>query len=476
MKRRFLKGFAAAFVVFAVMASAATAPAPCPSFVHKINITNYVDSGYVLPVKGTVVSCFVSGPGLVTAPLGSLNATPIPNTTGDGNCASPAITEDGQWVLYYGNSKLYIIRIDGQFKTQVPVVSLGGGPGPGFGVCTFWYNAPGSTPTNKKLEVAYRASGDQVVHAVPVTISANAAPTFGTDHIVASFGGQISFTIGLAANHFFARINTGGNDCPHMATIPATGNATDADLWVPKTQQIAGCMCIISHDGTIAGYNSGYASWCACLADQTCNFRHHSLTLLPFQENTATAVPWIDTLVKTKAIGVNWAPKQYFSYLPNDTLDGDAKTSDFGPDFGRWSYTNNNEYIVGSMILANWNITPDSLNKAIRSKAPDTGAIWLVHYPTNTWTRILRPLSPISHSTLLDFPAVWIDPSVSVIKSPLQSNSRVNRMVPSSGITYVVDIKGCIVARSDKVMPKLIPGIYYKISPQGAMQRMIVSR
>jgi hypothetical protein len=453
-----------------------TASAQCPAFVHKANITKYVDSGYVLPVKGTLVSCFVSGAGLITAPLGSLNATPIPNTTGDGTCASPAITEDGQWVLYYGNSKLYIIRIDGQFKTQVPVVSLGGGPGPGFGVCTFWYNAPGSTSTNKKVEVAYRASGDAEVHAVPVAFSANAAPTFGADHLIAKFGGAISFTIGLAANHFFARINTGGNDVPHMATIPTTGNATDADLWVPTKQQIAGCMCTISHDGTIAAYNSAYASWCACLADQSCNFRHHSLTLLPFEEKTTTPVPWIDTLVKTRAVSVNWAPKQYFSYLPNDTLDGDAKTSDFGPDFGRWSYTNNNEYIVGSMVLANWYITPDSLNKAIRAKAADSGAIWLVHYPTNTWTRILRPLSPISHSTLLDFPAVWIDPAVSVINSPLQSNSRVNRAVPASGITYIVDIKGCIVARSDKVMPKLIPGIYYKISPQGAMQRMIVSR
>ena len=459
----------------ALLVCVGTASAQCPAFVHRVNITKYVDSGYVLPVKGTVVSCFVSGAGLVTAPLGSLNATPIPNTTGDGTCASPAITEDGQWVLYYGSGKLWIIRIDGQFKTQVPVVSLGGGPGPGFGVCSFWYNAPGSTPTNKKVEVAYRAGGDADVHAVPVTFSANAMPTFGTDHLVAHFGGQISFTFGIGANHFFARINTGGSDCPHMATIPATGNATDADLWVPTKQQVAGCMCILSHDGTIGGYNSGYAQWCACLADQTCNFRHHSLTLVPFKEKSATAFPWIDTLVKKDAVSVNWAPSQYFSWLKaGDTLDGDAKTSDFGADFGRWSYTNINEYIVGSLVMANWYITPDSLNKAIRSKTPDTGSVWLVHYPTNTWTRILRPLAPLSHSTLLDFPAVWIDPTSVGVISPLEGNGRMTGRVSASAARYIVDIRGRRIESISAAAPKPTAGVYFTVDPNGVMKRIVV--
>ncbi len=473
---RILHRLTAAYLVcLALLVCTGMASAQCPAFAHRVNITKYVDSGYVLPVKGTVVSCFVSGAGVVTAPLGSLNATLIPNTSGDGTCASPAITEDGQWVLYYGSGKLWIIRIDGQFKTQVPVVSLGGGPGPGFGVCTFWYNAPGSTATTKY--VAYRASGDAEVHAVPVTFSAAAAPTFGADRTIAKFGGSISFTFGVAANHLFARINTAGSDCPRMATIPATGNATDADLWVPTKQQVAGCMCTISHDGAIGGYNSGYAQWCLCLADQTCNFRHHSLTLVPFQEKTATPVSWIDTLVKTKAVSINWAPSQYFSWLKaGDTLDGDAKTSDFGADFGRWSYTNNNNYIVGSLVMANFNITPDSLNKAIRAHTPDTGAIWLIYYPTNTWTRILRPLAPVSHQTLLDFPAVWIDPTSDGVISPLEGNSRTTGLVSASATRYyIVDIRGRIVSKGLS-MPKLIPGIYYSVTPQGAMQRMIVGR
>jgi hypothetical protein len=461
---------AAAFLVCAGMASA-----QCPAFVHKVNITKYVDSAYVLPVKGTVVSTFVSGAGLVTAPLGSLDATPIPNTTGDGTCNSPSITEDGQWVLYYGSGKLWIIRIDGQFKTQVPVVSLGGGPGPGYGVCSFWYNAPGSTPTNKKVEVAYRSSGDADVHAVPVTFSANAAPTFGTDHLVAHFGGPISFTFGIAANHLFARINTGGSDCPRMATIPATGNATDADLWVPSKQQVAGCMATLSHDGTIGGYNSGYAQWCACLADQTCNFRHHSLTLVPFQEKTATPIEWINGLIKTKATSINWAPKQYFSYLPNDTVNGIALYSDYGADFGLWNYTNNNEYIVGSLLLANFNIKPDSLNLAIRKVTPDTGAIWLIHYPTNTWTRILRPLTPISHSTLLAAPAVWIDPITSAI-SPLHGNRLQYRGVPLENAGNYYDIRGRRISSNAMTTQKLYSGVYYFVAPNGVMKRMIVGR
>jgi len=450
-----------------------TASAQCPSFAHRVCNATYLDSGYTLPVKGTVVSCFYSGAGLVTAPLGSLNATPIPNTVGDGNCASAAITEDGQWVLYYGSGKLYIIRIDGQFKTQVPVVSLGGGPGPGFGVCSFWYNAPGSTPANKKVEVAYRASGDADVHAVPVTFAANAAPTFGTDRLIAHFGGPISFTFGIAANHFFARINTAGYDCPRMATIPATGNATDADLWVPTKQQTAGCMCTISHDGSIGGYNSGYAQWCLCLADQTCNFRHHSLTLVPFQEETATPVSWIDTLVKKRAISINWAPKRFFAFLPNDTIDGIPLYSDYGADFGRWSYTNDINYIVGSLQLANYNLPADSVN--IRKACPDTGAIWLIHYPDNTWTRILRPLAPVSHSTLLEFPAVWIDTTSVGVILPIKENGQLNRNFFSAKKGYVFDIRGRMISNG-AVVAKLIPGVYYTITPEGMMKRMVVDR
>jgi hypothetical protein len=456
------------------------ASAQCPAFVHKVNITKYIDSGYVLPVKGTVVSSFLTGAGLVTAPLGSLAAQLIPNTSGDGTCNSPSITEDGKWVLYYGSNKLWIIRIDGLLKTQVPTVSLGGGPGPGYGVCSFWYNAPGSTPTSKKVEVAYRAGGDADVHAVPVTISANAAPTFGADHLVAHFGGPISFTFGIAANHFFARINTSGSDCPRMATIPATGNATDADLWVPTKQQTAGCMATLSHDGTIGGYNSAYAQWCTCLADQTCNFRHLSLTLLPFQEKTATPIEWINGLVKTKAISINWAPAQYFNYNkpPKDTTIGNPNFGDYGPDFGLWNYTNNNEYIVGSMQLANYNINPDSLNKAIRKVTPDTGAIWLIHYPTNTWTRILRPLAPVTHSTLLNAPTVWIDTSWhggDNVITPLHGNRLQYRSVPSQG-RDIFDIRGRRIESISAAATKLTSGVYYTVDRDGVMKRIVVGR
>jgi len=364
-------------------------------------------------------------------------------------------------------------------------VSLGpgagdAGTGPRFGVCTFWYNAPGSTTDNKKLEVAYTSSNTDV-HAIPVTLSANAAPTFGTDHLVAHFGGAMQFSFGIAANHFVCRINTSGNDSPRMATIPATGNATDADLWVPSTQQQYGCFCTISHDGTIAGYNSAYANWCACLADQTCNFRHHSLTLVPFQEKTAPAIAWVNGLVKTQAVSINWAPRKFFKFKVNangtiDTLSGDASASDFGATFQCWSYTNNNEYIVGSLQMANYNVTTDSINRAIRAYAPDTGAIWLIHYPTNTWTRILRPLSPVTHNTLLSAPAVWINPIPDGVISPLKGNARVAGVVSAVTARYIVDIRGRIVSRGDNAVPKLVPGIYYRITPQGTMQRMVVGR
>ena len=163
----------------------------CPAFVHKTAICQYIDSpGVTLPnlpkpFKGTVVCGTVYGTGLYTAPLGTVTPTLIPNTAGMG-VNSTQITEDGQWVLFNsGGPKL--IRIDGQYKTTVPVSASNTE-----GCCTFWWRAPSG-----KMEIAYRTGGDKSIHAIPVTFGADTAPTFGTDHAVANFGANMEFTMGL---------------------------------------------------------------------------------------------------------------------------------------------------------------------------------------------------------------------------------------------------------------------------------------
>jgi hypothetical protein len=428
----------------------------CPAFVHNEAILKYVDSGAVLPCSGTVVTGLVYGnSGIYTAPLGTTTPTLIPNTAGMG-INSTQITEDGQWVLFNsGGPKL--IRIDGQYKTTVPVTSSGSE-----GCCTFWWKAPSG-----KLEIVYRVS-DSDVHAIPVTLSANAAPTFGTDRQIINAGGAISFSMGCSGNHFFSRINAAGFDGPHMVTIPASGVATTADFWVPSVNPIIGCKCTMSHDGTICCYNPGYDSWCGCIADETCLLRHKSFALLPFQEKTAPSVGWLEGMLKTKAISINWAPKKYLFLSPTDSTKGlNAISSNFWSDFKGWCYTNDNNYIVGDGNALPNGATPPN------SDMQDSGSIFLIHYPTNTWYRILKPLTPVGRNTLLAFPAVWIKPGTSAI-TPLHGNRLEYRGVPSQG-RNMFDIRGRRIESISAAAPKLTSGVYYSVDRNGVMKRIVVN-
>jgi hypothetical protein len=452
MKRICQYQLAAAFLVCIGIASAQTTT--CPAFVHKANITQYVDSGATLPVAGTVVAGAQKG-GLYTSPLGKNTPTLVPNTQGD-HISSTQITEDGQWVLYNAGGPV-LIRIDGQYRTKVPVTASGSD-----GCCTFWWNAPSG-----KLEVVYRASGDKIVHAIPVTLSANAAPTFGTDHTIAQFNEAVEFSMGVSGTHFWSRIDDAEMG-PEFVTIPDNGNgiATDANIWKHTVPKSWGCKCTISHDGSICLYNPGYDQWCGCLCDEFCLLRHKSFALVPFQEQTAPSLAWQTTLLKTMAVSVNWAPRKYLFLSSTDSTKGaSAGTSNFWSDFKDWCYTNDNNYVAGDLDCLPYK-APDS---CAGSHMPDSGTIWLVHYPTNTWTMILR----LPAGQRLAYPAVWIKGPTSTM-TPLYGNRLEYRGVPLQGNNYMVDIRGRILTNVGSV-PKLIPGIYYSVTPNGQCRRIAVS-
>jgi hypothetical protein len=306
------------------------------------------------------------------------------------------------------------------------------------------------------VEVVYRASGDKIAHAIPVTFGA-AAPAFGTDHIIAQLNEIMEFTMGISGNHMFTRVDD-SHFGVKMITIPnnGSGTATDANFYTPAGNDYPsfGCKCTISHDGSIVCYNAGYDQWCGCMADEFCLLRHKSFVLLPFQEFTAPSVAWQAVLLKTRAISINWAPRNDLLLNPKDTTHG-LDTNNLGSDFKGWCYTNDSTYVAG-----------DAMGQKIGA---DSGAIFLVHYPTNTWTRILR-LS----GKLLAFPAVWIDKTVNTTE-PWRGSRPENRCVPMPGSKYIVTIKGRIVS-NDKDAKKLSPGVYYAVARDGVMKRVVVGR
>jgi hypothetical protein len=439
------------------------ASAQCPAFVHKKAIVRYVDSvGNNLQLSGTVVAAALYAPGIYASPLGKNTPTLIPNTQND-FANSLQITEDGKWVLYNSGGPV-IINIDGSKRTVVPKPAGASGSD---GSVTFWWRPP-SNPSG--LEVVYRQTGDKIIHAVPVTFGAN-GPTFGTDHVIAQFTDQLWYTMGVSGNHMFVRVP----DKPRMVTLPATGTAAEADYWKvdPTTDYPhAGCMTTISHDGTITCHNPGYENWCTCIADESCLLRHKSFVLLNFQEKTAPSVGWLSVLEKTKAISINWAPEKYLFLSPTDSTKGLCiASSNFWSDFAYWSYTNNNEYVVGHLASLQYITNPGKIDSSAHEKNPDSGTIWLVHYPTNTWTRILTPKTPVTRSTVLGNPAVWIG-GTGVI-TPRQESGRVNGY--KEGNSRVFDIRGRIVSGGG-ALTKIIPGVYFRVTAQGAMKRMVVGR
>jgi hypothetical protein len=429
----------------------------CPDFVHRENITQYYDSGAVLNVTGTVVAGRRGG-GIYKTALGENNPVMIPNTDGE-NSNSTDITEDGQWVLYNsGGCKL--IRIDGQHKTSVPGASNGGD-----GACSFWWNAPSG-----QLEVVYRTGDNMSLHAVPVTLG-DGPPGFGADHTVAQFNEVMEFGFGIAGNHLFARVNA-DMFSPKMVTIPDNGNgtATNADFWQHTNSPSWGCMCTISHDGTIVAFNTGYDQWVGCLANEFVLLRHKSVVLLPFQETSDPSMEWQNELMKENGVSVNWAPEKYL-YLDPDNPDrgASAGTSNFWSDFKNWCYTNHNEYIVGDADCLPYNV--GGQDSSAGSNMPDSGSIWLVHYPTNTWTMVMV----LDGGQRLSYPAVWIDEEVGINKPPAENRLEIGTDLLQNS-DCLLDVRGRCVVPGGQSGKRPASGIYSIKARDGTIKRIVIEK
>ena len=263
---------------------------------------------------------------------------------------------------------------------------------------------------------------------------------------------------------------------PQFVTIPNNGNgvATDADIWKHTNPKSWGCKVSISHDGSICSYNPGYDQFptngCGCIADEGCLLRHKCVVLLPFQEETAPSLAWQTVLEQQMAVSINWAPRKYLYLSSTDTTHGEsALSSNFWSDFKGWCYTNDSTYLA-----CDGNALPNAATPRLICDMADSGTIWLVHYPTNTWTRILKPLTPVGRGTLLAFAAVWIDKTMNTI-TPLPEQSSGISGAFRYRTAYLVDIRGRIVSKAQTAR-KLVPGVYYSRSPGGMVKRIFVDR
>lgn len=425
MKAISIVGAAALLLVSNIIGQAGV----CPTYTKKTAIEGEITQ---IP-SGIVVSAVYFKKGLYKSALGQNTPVLIPGTENDQNCNSVHISPDGKWLVYnQGGPK--VIGIDGKFKTSVPGTGASGSEG----AVTIWWNSPKGGD-----EIVYRKTGDKVVHAIGITWGAN-GPVFGTDRKIAEFTSSLEFSMGVAKNHMFVRIND-NKYAPQFITIPDNGNgvATDANRWVMKDPPSFGCMTTLSPDGTKAVYNTGYTYWCDCVMDEACYYRHQSFVVLPFKEQTDPAISWVKDFIKLTATSINWAPAKY---MFRDSLNRSS-------DFKNWNFTNNEDYVVGDHIGA--------------KTVVDSGSVWLVNWKTNTWTKVLS-----MPGSMFGFPSVWIDKSGSVGNQ----RSLLNEQSTLPDGACLQDVRGRCIGTNETMPKDIAPGIYNYVAPDGSGKKVTVDR
>jgi hypothetical protein len=361
--------------------------ATCPSFDKKSAI---VGSQTNLP-DGFIVYGLRSGNGIYRSSLRQFAQTLIPNTGSD-RATYPALSADGAWLVYAAQTSLYVIGVDGAHRTKVPTATISVSSGM---VCGVYRQSP------KGTEIFYKET-DTRLRAVAVTWSAN-GPTFGADRLIGQFSNTILYSIGVAKNHIFTRLGIRSQ----FATIPDAGNGTAGDNteWQFTGAVDQGCEETISFDGRICCHNPGLINQTDCIPNELGSMRHKGFVLLPFKENTAPSLDWT-TFVMNNALSVNWCPVEYRIGSLNDI------------DFGEWNYTNDTSYIAGSL----------------KGALATIKGVWLVHWPSNTWTMLTGAGVNVA------FPAVCITGAVNVSRPAIPTRNE--RISGACGDRLTFDIRG----------------------------------
>jgi hypothetical protein len=333
--------------VFLAVALAASGNAQTPSYMKKYGVIGQRGS---LP-KGYFLYVDFVGKTIMKMNLQSGEPSAIPNTN-DVSTHSTSwlrISPDGNWVLYKSKS-LTLIRIDGTGKT---VVNDGSSNiyGSQYG---FVHNGPNG------LEIFYwRDNSDNHTWALKVDLSGKNA-VFGAKRIILSslhWGDDDDYRrqTFVAKNHIYG-------SGPRWITIPnnGMGTATSGDTWSYSNPGRTSCGHAMSWDGSLVTENPAPPRNIPCIP---ANGMHVGPVIMPFFEKGSPAIDRVD-LWLTKAVSINFCPEEYYA---------DGKH-----DYHEWNWTNHREYLT----CREW----------ISGASPwDPKGVWILHWPTNTWTLMTRP-------------------------------------------------------------------------------------
>ena len=313
-------------------------------------------------------------PGVVRSPLREYKPALVPGTENDHEIAHLDISEDGAWLLFSSTPRpsarpeqpmsgegrrLILCRADGTARHEVPVTSEGA---PSLLLSGFYRRSPHGS------EVFYSRNHATIV-AVKVDWSED-RPKFGPQRILcAGIAWDNDDCMSVSGNHLHGRLG----ELSRYVTIPEGGKgvAGPDNLWRFTGKTKFGCAVTLSHDGALAISNptqlekvERYPS-----PGQIFPIWHRGFVVLPFREDHEPPLDIADYYFQ-HAISANWVM---------------AAMRPGNHDYSQWHATNDREYVIGREI----------------SRKPDVFGCWMVHWPTNTWTRLTPPeklaLGPAAH-------------------------------------------------------------------------------
>jgi hypothetical protein len=293
---------------------------------------------------------------LMVTPLGRFDPRPVPGIEKVNSRMD--VSDDGKWVVTYRpRNQPVLVALDGAGAYDVPHGNEIKWDREEESFIGFWHSYPGSG------SAIWIASIDKI-YAINVDFRGS-RPAFGPLRVIAALQGRLGAgwmrDAAVAGRHAF-----GGLGAPYsMLTLGEGGQGTAGatGLWFPTGQARFSCGCSMSWDGTLTSHNPGGAQKTPPLYDKAIpgGGTHTGPIILDFKEAKSPVIEAADLEIFRSA-SVNWAPREYYSR---------------GHDWHEWHFSNHREYLTCRMLY-----TPQG------QKEPEKGGIWILHWPSNTWTQI----------------------------------------------------------------------------------------
>lgn len=387
-----------------------TVAAQCPTYNHTATITGARSE---VP-KGWYVFMKHGQNGIYKSDLRQFNPVMIPNTSNDEPHALD-ISPDGRWIAYASFkddpntepvSVPYIIRVDGQFKTKMPISSIN------INDDEFWPYWATFLRGGAEPQLLY-ANFMTELRVKPVTLPADGAPLFGDDRVIFEVPGFRSFfTDGGVAFWSHGTVQLAGDQAYGVWVVPVQGTAvmrsdfltlpdggasvanwSNMYPWVgdiPNPDDpdgsYYGCGQTMSHDGQYCVSNPGFVGkdLPGCLPGKYSSgpygtMDHKGFMVQRFLRADETPIAWHDQVNAGVALSFNWCPEEF-------------RVGDYEEvDFNDWYFGNRNDYVVGALVGRD--LGKYGLNSSI----------YLIEWKTNTWTELTDP----SNGVIYDEPAVF---------------------------------------------------------------------